>query len=112
MRYDQFDGGILDSISCVTLLFIFILQYVQFISKEEKKIIVVIFGFTSILHTGMCLMIGRSVRENICPRSFTVQTEGSESKYFSGQTKQTRLLRYLLHGFSFRSVKENAACSC
>ena len=35
---------------------------------------------------------------------FVRKTEG---KYFPGQTEQTRLLRYLLHGFSFRSVKEN-----
>ena len=30
-----------------------------------------------------------------------------EGKYFPGLTEQTRLLRYLLHGFSFWSVKEN-----
>ena len=31
----------------------------------------------------------------------------TEGKSFPGQTEQTRLLRYLLHGFSFESVKEN-----
>ena len=34
---------------------------------------------------------------------FVRKTEG---KYFPGQIEQTRLLRYLLHGFSFWSVKE------
>ena len=34
---------------------------------------------------------------------FARKTEG---KYFPGQIEQTRLLRHLLHGFSFKSVKE------
>ena len=42
-------------------------------------------------------------QENICPRS----VRKSESKYFLEQTEQTRLLRYLWHGFSFRSIKAN-----
>ena len=47
--------------------------------------------------------MGRSVRKNIYPRSFTVrvQTHGRKTvaKYFPGQTEETRLLRYLVNSF-------------
>ena len=70
--------------------------------------------FCKYIYIYLNILSARSVQENISPRSFTVQSversvRKTEGKYFPGQTVQTRSLRYLLHGFSFRSVKKNAA---
>ena len=39
------------------------------------------------------------------PASVAWSARKTEGKYFPEQTKETRLLRYLFHGFSFTSVK-------